>query len=77
MADGDLDLISEDSWRNITDIHKFLKPFDYATTAMSGSTYPTMAAVIPLFNRLCDHLDVTIKYNGNRNHLNKVRLRRL
>lgn len=41
-------------------IDRFLMPFAAVTTHMSGSKYPTLAAVIPFYNRLCDHLDDTI-----------------
>lgn len=70
--DDELVEIPEDSWQKLMDTTKFLKPFDTVTRAMSASKYPTLSAVIPLFNRLLDHLDTTIKYYGTRGHINKV-----
>ena len=52
--------ISEDAWQQFELICRFLEPFAKVTTVMSASKYPTIAAVIPLFNRLYDHLEDVI-----------------
>jgi len=68
----DLDPISEESWTIFKDISMFLKPFAEVTEYMSGSKYPTLAGVVPIFNRLCDHLEDSITAYGSRQYFNKV-----
>ena len=61
---SDLSLISQEKWNRIGELGTFLKPFAAVTKYMSGSTYPTVAGVVPIFNRLCDHLEDSIaKYS--------------
>ena len=43
-------------WRTAADYCKTLKPFEEATTLMSGSTYPTVSMVIPVLNILLKKL---------------------
>ena len=57
----DLYAISDESWTTFEDILAFLHPFAMVTRHISASTYPTLADVIPFFNRLCDHLEDSIK----------------
>ena len=62
--ESDLSLISQEKWNRIEELATFLKPFAVVTKYMSGSTYPTVAGVVPIFNRLCDHLEDSIaKYS--------------
>jgi hypothetical protein len=68
----DLDPISEESWATFEDIGIFLKPFATITEYMSGSKYPTLAGVVPIFNRLCDHLEDTIAKYESQEHFNEV-----
>ena len=46
----DLEPISEESWTIFKDIGMFLKLFAEVTEYMSGSKYPTLAGVVPIFN---------------------------
>jgi len=46
----DLDPISEESWTIFENICTFLKPFAIVTEYMSGSTYPMLTGVVPIFN---------------------------
>ena len=63
--DTKLENISQVSWNRIEEFSAFLNPFAAVTKHMSGSTYPTIASVVPIFNRLCDHLeDSIIKYES-------------
>ena len=65
LTDKDLDPISEDLWAIFGEISIFLNPFATVTKHMSGSSYPTLASVVPIFNRLCDHLEDSItKYES-------------
>jgi hypothetical protein len=71
-TEKDMDLISEESWTLFEEIGVFLKPFSTVTKYMSGSKYLTIAGVVPIFNRLCDHLEDSIAKYESRQYLNKV-----
>jgi hypothetical protein len=65
--ESDLSPISQEKWNRIEELGTFLKPFAAVTKYMSGSTYPTVAGVVPIFNRLCDHLEDSIaKYTTDK-----------
>ena len=70
--DKQLGNISEDTWQQFELICQFLHPFARVMEVISGSKYPTMAAVILLFNQLCDHLDDTIDKYKSSNYDNMV-----
>ena len=53
-------LITENQWNEFTKIQNFLQPFKEVTTIMSGFTYPTISATIPLYNYLIDHVEDVI-----------------
>jgi hypothetical protein len=64
--ESDLSPISQEKWNRIEELGTFLNPFAAVTKYMSGSTYPTVAGVVPIFNRLCDHLEDSIaKYTAD------------
>ena len=50
-------LITECQWDEFTKIQYFLYPFKEVTTIMSGFTYPTISATIPLYNHFIDHVE--------------------
>ena len=56
----DLSPILQEVWNRIEELSIFLKPFAAVTKHMSGSAYPTVAGVVPIFNRLCDHLEDSV-----------------
>jgi len=39
---------------------------------MSGSTYPTLAGVVPIFNRICDHLEDSIAIYESQENFDEV-----
>lgn len=70
--EDDLDFISQESWKEFEKIGAFLKPFAAVTRYMSGSTYPTLAGVVPIFNRLCDHLEDSMTLYESQNDFDEV-----
>ena len=57
--------IDTSGWQEIQHLLYFLRPFAEVMTIMSSQSYPTISAVIVLFNRLMDHLD---KYQSKSKH---------
>lgn len=53
-------MLTENQWNELEKIKKFLSLFKEVTTIMSGSTYPTLSATIPLYNILIDHVENVI-----------------
>ncbi len=48
--------INDHEWGIIREVNEFLEPFEAVTKQMEGSKYPTLSAVIPLYNSLLDHV---------------------
>jgi hypothetical protein len=55
--------LSEDEWKILTEIKKYLEPFASVTKNIEGSLYPTLSVVIPLYNVLIDHIEDWIDNN--------------
>ncbi|CAB4440772.1 unnamed protein product [Rhizophagus irregularis] len=53
-------LLTENQWAELEKIKDFLFLFKEVTTIMSGFTYPTLSATIPLYNILIDHVENVI-----------------
>ena len=56
--------ISDITWTCIKDFCQFLNVFAQATVMMSGSTYPTLGMVIPVFEIIKKHVDDAIGSRG-------------
>lgn len=48
--------INNEEWKQIDEVLEFLEPFAQVTNDMEGAKYPTLNAVIPLYNLLIDHV---------------------
>ncbi|CAB4486883.1 unnamed protein product [Rhizophagus irregularis] len=53
-------LLTKNQWAELEKIKDFLFLFKEVTTIMSGFTYPTLSATIPLYNILIDHVENVI-----------------
>ncbi|CAB4386258.1 unnamed protein product [Rhizophagus irregularis] len=53
-------LLTENQWAELEKIKDFLFLFKEVTTIMSGFTYPTLSATIPLYNILINHVENVI-----------------
>lgn len=74
MAFNDRDLkkfmLTENQWAELERIKEFLFLFKDVTTIMSGFTYPTLSATIPLYNILIDHVENVIGDELNEEEIN-------
>lgn len=52
--------VGDITWNPIRDLCDFLEPFKDATELMSGSSYPTLGLIVPVFSTLMEHVHVTI-----------------
>ena len=50
-------LITEEEWIYYETINNILAPFEEATIRISGSNYPTLQTVIPIYDKLINFLD--------------------
>ena len=58
-------------WNLLEDLVAVLEPFEEATKALSGSTYPTISMISPLLYQVCE---VTLKVNEDDNmNLKKIK----
>lgn len=48
--------LTSDAWGNFERILEYLVPFRQATRMVCGDTYPSLSMVVPLYNKLMDHL---------------------
>jgi galactitol-specific phosphotransferase system IIB component len=53
--------IPAESWSAVNDFCSFLTPFKEATVLMSGSSYPTLGLVVPVFYMIKEHVHKAIK----------------
>jgi hypothetical protein len=49
--------VTEEHWKNFTDILDVLQPLKNATEIMSGDSYPSLNMVIPAYVAIMDHLE--------------------
>jgi hypothetical protein len=47
----------DDEWTELEKVKLFLEKFKEITVLMSGSSYPTLSMLIPLYNALIDHME--------------------
>ncbi|KAI1278031.1 putative AC transposase [Halotydeus destructor] len=52
--------VSETAWRRVEDVTSFLKRFNEATVLLSGSKYPTLSLVVPVYEDLIRHCEVSL-----------------
>ncbi|CAB4421281.1 unnamed protein product [Rhizophagus irregularis] len=50
-------VIMDDEWTELEKVKLFLENFKEITVLMSGSSYPTLSMLIPLYNALIDHME--------------------
>ncbi|CAB4377007.1 unnamed protein product [Rhizophagus irregularis] len=50
-------VIMDDEWTELEKVKLFLEKFKEITVLMSGSSYPTLSMLIPLYNALIDHME--------------------
>ncbi|GES82328.1 zinc finger BED domain-containing protein RICESLEEPER 2-like [Rhizophagus clarus] len=50
-------IITDDEWSELEKVKLFLEKFKEITVLMSGSLYPTLSMLIPLYNALIDHTE--------------------
>jgi len=55
-ASEELLSLSLNSWTNFEKIFEYLLPFRKATLMVCGETYPSISLIVPLYNKLMDHL---------------------
>ena len=48
--------LTDEEWEKVSEVLELLEPFAQVTNDMEADTYPTLCAVVPLYNALINHL---------------------
>ncbi len=49
--------LDDDDWSQIVEIGQFLAPFAFTTEHIEAFKYPTLSAVVPIYNKLMDTVE--------------------
>ena len=61
--------LTQAHWQVLQNICMLLQPFDNATKELSGSKYPTLSLVMPVYVQLIEYMEATVASLDDDNEL--------